>query len=85
MYSKVKIGEFQNNRSEWVSIMRNMEEFCDVTLISENGERVHVHKVVLASTRQYLEICSRTWRVSSYQDEGSCLKVHDSIGRNNIP
>ena len=29
--------------------IRGMEEFCDVTLVSDDNERVRVHKVVLAS------------------------------------
>ena len=40
---------FQKNTSEMLKVMRGMEEFCDVTLMSEDDERVRAHKVVLAS------------------------------------
>ena len=30
-----------------------MEEFCDVTLVSDDGKRVWAHKVVLASASSF--------------------------------
>ena len=29
--------------------MKDLEEFCDVTLVSDDGNRIRAHKVVLAS------------------------------------
>ena len=30
--------------------MKHIDEFCDVTLVSKDGERIRAHKIVLAST-----------------------------------
>ena len=47
--SSVRIEQFKTNGSEMLRNMRSMEEFCDVTIISEENDRVKAHKVVLAS------------------------------------
>ena len=47
--STISVDQFQNNGSEILKNMRALEEFCDVTLISEDEVRVRAHKVVLAS------------------------------------
>ena len=49
MSPEIRMEHFQKNTSEMLKVMRGMEEFCDVTLISDGGERVRAHKVVLAS------------------------------------
>jgi hypothetical protein len=41
--------QFQNNASDIIRKMKNIEEFCDVTLVSDDGEKILAHKVVLAS------------------------------------
>ena len=41
--------QFQNNASDILGRMKNIEEFCDVTLVSEDGEMFQAHKVVLSS------------------------------------
>ena len=41
--------QFQNNACDIIGKMKNIEEFCDVTLVSDDGENVLAHKVVLAS------------------------------------
>ena len=45
--------QFQRNSSEILGGMRYLEEFCDVTLVSEDNERIRAHKVVLASASAF--------------------------------
>ena len=49
MSPEIGMEHFQKNTSEMLKVMRGMDEFCDVTLVSEDDERVRAHKVVLAS------------------------------------
>ena len=44
-----KMKQFQNNASDIIRKMKKIEEFCNVTLVSADGEKVLDHKVVLAS------------------------------------
>ena len=46
--------QFQNNASDILRIMKYIEEFCDVTLVSEDGEKFWAHKVVLSSASTLL-------------------------------
>ena len=41
--------QFQNNASDIIRKMKSIEEFCDVTLVSNDGEKILAHKAVLAS------------------------------------
>ena len=41
--------KFQKSSSDILRKMKHMEEFCDVTLVSDEGMRIRAHKVVLAS------------------------------------
>ena len=41
--------QFQNDASDIIRKMKHIEEFCDVTLVSDDGEKILAHKVVLAS------------------------------------
>ena len=41
--------KFQTNASDILGRMIQLEEFCDVTLASDDGEKILAHKVVLAS------------------------------------
>ena len=41
--------QFQNDASDIIRRMKHIEEFCDVTLVSDDGEKILAHKVVLAS------------------------------------
>ena len=41
--------KFQTNASDILGRMIQSEEFCDVTLASDDGEKILAHKVVLAS------------------------------------
>ena len=41
--------KFQKSPSGMLQKMKDMEEFCDVTLISDDDKRFRAHKVVLAS------------------------------------
>jgi hypothetical protein len=40
---------FQKSSSDMLRKMKDLEEFCDVTLVSDDGNRIRAHKVVLAS------------------------------------
>ena len=50
MSPEIRMVHFQKNTNEMLKIMRGMEEFCDVTLISDDDKRVRAHKIVLASS-----------------------------------
>ena len=50
MSPEIRMEHFQKNTNEMLKIMRGMEEFCDVTLISDDDKRVRAHKIVLASS-----------------------------------
>ena len=43
------MNKFQKSSSDKMKDMRGMEEFCDVTLVSDDNRKVRAHKVVLAS------------------------------------
>ena len=47
------IDNFHKNATETLKQMRNVKEFSDVTLISEDQIMFQSHKVVLASTRRF--------------------------------
>ena len=49
MLSEIKTEKFQKSASYIMKAMRDLEEFCDVTLVSEDRERIRAHRVVLAS------------------------------------
>ena len=40
--------QFQRNPSEMLRKIKHLEEFCDVTPVSGDGDRIRAHKVVLA-------------------------------------
>ena len=46
--------QFQKNASDILGRIKDMEEFCDVTLVSEDGEKFRAHKVVLSSASTLL-------------------------------
>ena len=41
--------QFQNNASDILERMKNIKELCDVTLVSEDGEILQAHNVLLSS------------------------------------
>ena len=47
--NKLKMEKFQKSSSDMLRKMKHMEEFCDVTLVSDEGMRIRAHKVVRAS------------------------------------
>ena len=49
------MNQFQKSSSDNMKEMRGMEEFCDVTLVSDDNKRVRAHKVVLASARDLFQ------------------------------
>ena len=53
MSAESKMEQLQNSSSDILRRMRNMEEFCDVTLVSDDGKRFRAHKVVLASASSF--------------------------------
>ena len=42
--------QFQSNANDILARMKHIDEFCDVTLVSEEGESILAHKIVLASS-----------------------------------
>ena len=61
---------FQNNVSDILSRTKTIEEFCDVTLVSEDGRRILAHKVVLASASTILRKILQTYK----EDEVTTMK-----------
>ena len=47
--------------------MQDLEEFCDVTLVSEYGYRIRAHKVVLASASTVMRDTLQTNEENEYQ------------------
>ena len=43
------MGKFQKSASGMLGKMKEMEEFCDVTLVSDDNKMIRAHKVVLAT------------------------------------
>ena len=46
----LKWNDFQNNLSGSLRDLRNDNDFCDVTLVSENNQQIQAHRVILASS-----------------------------------
>ena len=53
--------QFLSNPCEILKRMNQIEEFCDVTLVSEDDERILAHKVVLASASTIFRDMLRTY------------------------
>ena len=49
----LKWNEFQENLNSTFGVLRNDEEFVDVTLACEDGTQVETHKVILASSSPF--------------------------------
>ena len=52
--------QFQTSAIGMLKGMRDLEEFCDVTLVSEDGYRIQAHNVVLASASTVLRYTLQT-------------------------
>ena len=46
----LKWNDFQNNINTAVESLRDNSDFADVTLVSEDGQQVAAHKVILTNT-----------------------------------
>ena len=56
----LKWNDFRENLNSTFGVMRNDEEFSDVTLACEDGTQVEAHKVILASSSPFfMEILKR--------------------------
>ena len=51
----LKWGDFQNNVTAAVGLLRNNDDFTDVTLACEDGEEVRAHKIILAASSQFFQ------------------------------
>ena len=49
MLSEIQSEKFKKSASYIMKEMRYLEEFCDITLVSEGRERIQAHRVVIAS------------------------------------
>ena len=47
--AEINMNKFKNNASDILRRMKLIEEFCDVSLISDDGAKILAQKVVLAS------------------------------------
>ena len=54
--------QFQSNAIDILGRMKHMEELCDVTLLSKDGERILAHKVVLASASKIFRKMFETYK-----------------------
>ena len=56
----LKWNDFQENLNSAFEVLRNYQEFSDVTLACEDGRQVEAHKVILASCSPFfMEILKR--------------------------
>ena len=51
----VKWNDFQVNVSKSYRMLRDEDEFCDVTLVSEDQRQISAHKVVLSAVSEYFK------------------------------
>ena len=51
----LKWGDFQNNVTATVGLLRTTDDFTDVTLACENGEEVRAHKIILAASSHFFQ------------------------------
>ena len=65
MLSEIKSEKFQKSASYIMKEMKYLEEFCDVTLGSEDKERIRAHRVVLASASTTLRDINQSEEVNS--------------------
>ena len=53
-------NDFRENTASAFGKLQNKSEFSDVTLVSQNGEKIETHKVILASFSPFfMEILKR--------------------------
>ena len=56
----LKWNDFQSNVNSAFGSLRNDQDLCDVTLVSEDGKQLEAHKVILASSSPFfLELLKR--------------------------
>ena len=51
----LKWGEFQNNITASFSQLRKTDNFCDVTLVAEDGQKIMAHRVILSASSPLFE------------------------------
>ena len=68
---QVKMKQFQSNANDILGRMKHIEEFCDVTLLSDDGERILAHKVVLASASTIFRKMFETYK----EDEDQVISM----------
>ena len=57
----LKWNDFQENLNAAFGVLRNDQDFADVTLACEDGTQIETHKVILASSSPFfMEIFKRT-------------------------
>ena len=56
----LKWNDFQENTIKTFSLLRRYEEFCDVTLVSDDQKQMMAHKVVLSSSSEYFKNILKT-------------------------
>ena len=49
----LKWNDFQENLNSAFGVLRNDDEFADVTLVSEDGTQIETHKVILVSSSPF--------------------------------
>ena len=49
--------DFQENIKSAIGNLREDQDFQDVTLVSEDGQQVEAHKVILASSSPFSKSC----------------------------
>ena len=51
----LKWSKFENNITESIHNLRNVDDFYDVTLVGDDFEQVKAHKIVLSATSEYFK------------------------------
>ena len=74
-------NDFEENTIKSVSQLRNEEEFCDVTLVSDDLKRIMAHKVVFASSSEYFKKILKT---NKHSHPMLCLTGISSMDLENV-
>ena len=77
----LKWNDFQYNVTKSFSNLRNEEDFCDVTLVSDDQKPISAHKVVLSSCSEYFK---NILKQNKHSQPLLCLEGINSNELNNI-
>ena len=77
----LKWNDFHSNVSKSFSRLRNEDDFCDVTLVSNDKKQLSAHRVVLSASSEYFKSILRG---NKHSHPLLCLEGITSIDLENI-